>query len=201
MHDDYYAQMEPVWSDNYPSVDCFEDSESFYREMGYHGGFVPYINQILAHPSLKFSRARLLEFGCDNGITLNYFSGRSLELYGVDINRTAIQNGRKLFPEFNLVRSFGIEIPFKDKYFDVVFASAVLKHIRHADRAAVYAEFARVADHIIVSELNSAADGIEEHSGFKFYHSDFTKELKDYFDEVELMTIGDNILGLYRVRV
>ena len=88
-----------------------------------------------------------------------------------------------------------------DKYFDVVFASAVLKHIRHADRAAVYAEFARVADHIIVSELNSAADGIEEHSGFKFYHSDFTKELKDYFDEVELMTIGDNILGLYRVRV
>ena len=192
--------MEQMWSDYYPSVDSIEDSESFYREVGYNGGFTPYIEKILAHPSLKFTKARLLEFGCDNGITLNYFKGRSLDLYGVDINNTAIQNGRKLFPEFNLVRSFGIEIPFKDKYFDVVFVSAVLKHIRHADRSAVYKEFTRVADYIIVSELNSAADEVEESSGFKFYHSDFIKELKGIFDEVELTIIGDYFLGLYRVR-
>jgi 2-polyprenyl-3-methyl-5-hydroxy-6-metoxy-1,4-benzoquinol methylase len=200
MNDSYYNQMEQVWADYYPSTNSIEESESFYRETGFGGGFRPYIDQLLAHPSLIFSKARLLEFGCDNGITLNYFNGKSLELYGVDINNRAIQSGRKLFPEFNLVRSFGIEIPFKDKYFDVVFASAVLKHIRHADRATVYGEFSRVADYVIVSELNSAADEVEAESGFQFYHSDFIRELKDFFDEVELMTIGEYFLGLYRVR-
>jgi len=200
MSDDYYQQMEQVWSDYYPSVESIEESEAFYRELGFNGGFTPSIDKILAHPSLKFTKARLLEFGCDNGISLNYFKGRSLDLYGVDINNKAILNGRKLFPEFNLLRSFGIEIPFKDKYFDVVFASAVLKHIRHADRSALYTEFSRVADYIIVSELNSSADEVREDSGFKFYHSDFIEELKNFFDELDLIVINNYFLGLYRVR-
>ena len=201
MNDEYYKKMEQVWAESYPSVDSIEDSESFYRESGFEGGFTPYINEILANPSLKFEKARLLEFGCDNGITLNYFRGRSIELYGVDINNTAIQKGRKLFPEFNLVRSFGIEIPFKDNYFDVVFVSAVLKHIRHEDRPAIYQELARVADYIIVSELNAKTDEIEESSGFKFYHSDFIEELPDFFDEIKLTIVGDYFLGLYKVRL
>jgi ubiquinone/menaquinone biosynthesis C-methylase UbiE len=200
MNNKYYAKMEKIWADSYPSVDSIEDSESFYQESGFEGGFFPYINKILTHPSLKFSKARLLEFGCDNGITLNYFKEHSLELYGVDINNAAIQKGRKLFPEFNLVRSFELDIPFKDKYFDVVFVSAVLKHIRFKDRAAIYREFARVADYIIVSELNSEAEKVEENSGFKFYHSDFIKELSGYFNELELMCIGNYILGLYKIR-
>ncbi|MFC1912861.1 class I SAM-dependent methyltransferase [Chloroflexota bacterium] len=200
MSDNYYEQMEQVWADYYPSTNSIEESESFYREIGFKGGFTPYIDKLLTHPSLIFTKARLLEFGCDNGITLNYFNRKSLELYGVDINNQAIQNGRKLFPEFNLVRSFGIEIPFKDRFFDVVFASAVLKHIRHADRTVVYGEFSRVADYVIVSELNSAADEVEEESGFQFYHSDFITELKDFFDEVELTIIGEYFLGLYRVK-
>ncbi|MFC1898841.1 class I SAM-dependent methyltransferase [Chloroflexota bacterium] len=200
MNDEYYKNMEQVWASSYPSVDSIEDSESFYRESGFGGGFTPYINEILTHPSLGFKKARLLEFGCDNGITLNYFKGRSIELYGVDINNTAIQKGRELFPEFNLVRSFGLEIPFKDKYFDVVFVSAVLKHIRHEDRPTIYQELARVADYIIVSELNARADVVEEISGFKFYHSDFIKQLPDFFNEIKLTIIGDYFLGLYEVK-
>lgn len=201
MNDEYYKEMEKVWAESYPSVDSVEDCESFYRESGFDGGFTPYINKVLAHPSLIFKKSRLLEFGCDNGITLNYFKGHSLELYGVDINSKAIQRGRKLFPEFNLIRSFGLEIPFKDKFFDVVFISAVLKHIRHEDRPAIYQELTRVADHIIVSELNAKADRVEESSGFKFYHSNFIKELPVFFNEIELTIIGDYFLGLYKVRV
>ena len=200
MNKKYYEEMEKVWANSYPSVQSLEESESFYRESGYEGGFAPYIDKILAHPVLKFKRARLLEFGCDNGIALNYFKGKSLELFGVDINNAAIQKGRKLFPEFNLIRSFGIEIPFIEKYFDVVFISAALKHIRYEDRPALYQEFSRVADYIIVSELNSDAEKIEEESGFKFYHSDFIKELPDHFNEVEVMRIGSYFLGLYKVR-
>jgi ubiquinone/menaquinone biosynthesis C-methylase UbiE len=201
MNDEYYKEMEQVWADSYPSTDSIEDCESFYRESGFEGGFTPYINKILDNPSLIFEKSRLLEFGCDNGLTLNYFKGHSLELYGVDINNKAIQRGRKLFPEFNLIRSFGLEIPFKDKYFDVVFVSAVLKHIRYEDRPAIYHELARVADYIIVSELNAETDSVEEGSGFKFYHSNFIKELPDFFDELELTLIGEYLLGLYKVRV
>ncbi|MBA7535446.1 hypothetical protein ES705_27702 [subsurface metagenome] len=200
MSDKYYEDMERVWADSYPSVSSIEDIESFYRESGYDGGFTPYIQKILSHPSIRFEKARLLEFGCDNGIMLNYFKGRTLELYGVDINSDDIRKGRELFPEFNLVRSFGLEIPFKNKYFDVVFLSGVLKHIRHEDRAVIYQELARVADFIIASELNSRTDTIEENGGFRFYNSNFIKELTAYFDEIEIIRIGDNFHAIVMSR-
>ena len=195
----YYTEMEETWANNYPSTNSFEEYESFYEESGFKGGFTPHIEKLLSQPELKINKSRLLEFGCDNGIALNYFKNHSLELYGVDLNTSAIQNGRKLFPEFNLVRSFGLEIPFKDKYFDIVFVSAVLKHIRFEDREEMYRELARVADYIIVTELNSAENRTKEQHGFTFYHSDFISELDSKFTELYLEKFGEHFLSLYKV--
>ena len=63
MSDDYYQQMEQVWSDCYSSVDSIKDSESFYREIGFNGGLILYIDKILTHPSLKFTKALYLNLG------------------------------------------------------------------------------------------------------------------------------------------
>lgn len=198
--DNYYAGMESVWADSYPSADSLEAVEEFYRESAYEGGFAPYLEQLLSAPQLKLSRGRVLDFGCDTGVMLNYFKVRDLELYGVDINSSALRRGRELFPDFNLLRIFGLEIPFIDKYFDLIYTGAVLKHIRYEDRARLYAEFGRTSDFLIVCEKNSEKEWVEEKWGFTFYHSNFREELRNYFDEIKLLEIGEEILGLYKVR-
>lgn len=199
-HERYYADMEKVWSASYPSVTSIAEVEAFYLESGYEGGFRPYLEKLLSNRELQFKRGRVLDFGCDTGIMLNYFKGRSLELYGVDINREALRRGRALYPDFNLIRVFGLEIPFVDKYFDLVYLSAVLKHIRFEDREGFYRELERVADFFIVCEVNSEGDSVEEYEGFKFYHSDFSRELVRYFDQLELLRVGGDILALYRTK-
>lgn len=196
----YYSAMEQHWADSYPSSGSLEEVEEFYRDSAYEGGFAPYLEQLLSSPEPLFKRGRVLDFGCDTGVMLNYFKGRELELYGVDINSTALRRGRELFPEFNLLRTFGLEIPFIDNYFDLIYTSAVLKHIRYEDRALLYSEFGRTADYLIVCEKNSESKKIEESHGFTFYHSNFKEELREYFDEIKVLDIGDDILGLYRVR-
>lgn len=198
--DDYYSGMESIWADSYPSSSSLEAVEEFYRDSAYEGGFAPYLEQLLSSPELEFKKGRVLDFGCDTGVMLNYFKGRDLELYGLDINSKAILKGRELFPDFNLLRAFGLEIPFIDKYFDFIYTSAVLKHIRYEDRAPLYSEFSRTADYLIVCEKNSDSDKVEEYKGFTFYHSNFKEELRNYFDEIKVLDIGDDILGLYRVR-
>jgi len=36
---------------------------------------------------------------------------------------------KKIFPEINLIIGNGLNIPFKDNYFDIAFSNAVLEHI------------------------------------------------------------------------
>ena len=165
--------------------------------MGLDSTIEELLDQMMEHSSLVKKHHRVLEFGCDNGIMLNYFKKYKLELFGVDINGKSIEAGHRHFPELNLVKSTGLEIPFRDDYFDVIFASAVLKHIRYEDREKVYQEFSRVSKYIIVWGKNSEKKTVEEMGGFKFYHSNFKEELELFFHSNKIIEISDDILGLY----
>lgn len=198
--DQYYQEMESIWASNYPSVSSIEKIETFYKECGIDVSIEELLDQIMNHPSLIRNHNRILDFGCDNGIMLYYFKKYKLELFGIDINGKSIEAGHRLFPELNLIKSEGLDIPFCDDYFDIVYASAVLKHIRHQDRDKIYQEFSRVARYIVVWEKNSAKKAIEESEGFKFYHSNFKEELKSFFRCHKLIEISSDILGLYERR-
>jgi len=198
--DAYYRGMEPIWASGYPSVSSLEEVEEWYDEIGFVGGFRPFIDRMMAHESLNLSRKRILDFGCDNGIMLNYFDDRGLELHGCDLNEASLEKGRAAFPSFNLVKCPGLLLPYDDGHFDLIFASAVLKHIRHVDRPLIYDEFARVSDYLIVSEKNGSMPTIEEQHGFTFYLTDFISELKERFEELSLEMVGEHMLGLYRLR-
>jgi ubiquinone/menaquinone biosynthesis C-methylase UbiE len=194
---EYYKQMEDIWTNNYPSVSSIKELDDFYKEFFPDISIEILLDQVVQHSSLLKNNNRILEFGCDNGIMLNYFKKYNLELFGIDINGKSIVEGHQKFPELNLIKSFGLNIPFQDNYFDILFASAVLKHIRYEDREKVYGEFSRVSKYIIVWEKNSTEERIEEMSGFTFYHSNFKKELELFFKCHKVIEIGDDILGLY----
>lgn len=192
---EYYKNMEEKWKD-YPSMSKTEEVDKFYQEMGYKKSVQKIIDDLMIHIPHE-ANIKILDFGCDNGIMLNYFRKYSDDLHGMDINEKSIIAGKKLFPEFNLKKNEGLNIDANDDTFDLIFLSAVLKHIRHEDRQEFYKELKRVGKYFIVFELNSDTDKTNEEQGFTFYHSNFEKELQENFIEIHSEIINNEIFAIY----
>ena len=92
-----------------------------------------------------------------------------------------------------------LEIPFRDGYFDLIFLSAVLKHIRYEDRPKLFAEFRRVARYLYVVEKYSDIKRTETQQGFTFYYSDFRAKLGEVYTELSFSRVGDDFLALYEL--
>lgn len=195
----YYNDMQEVWEKDYPSVENIKDIEQFYKDYNITENIRGILDQMIDRIDIAQDRGRLLDFGCDNGIMLNFFKKYPFELYGTDINHKSIEEGKKLFPEFKLVTSNALTIPFPDNYFDLIFASAVLKHIRYEDRAIIYKEFKRTAKYLLVLETNSTEKKTEKMGNFTFYLSDFKNELDRNFTKIKHLYLGEDILGLYKL--
>ena len=192
----YYRKLIPQWERVYPSTAALQDAWDFYSECGWQDP-----PKQLAAPlqQLQWNTGRILDYGCDTGVMLQFFAQHfpQATLYGVDINRSALRQGRGLFPELNLVECDGLKIPFRDGYFDLIFLCAVLKHVRFEDRANLFAEFRRVARFLYVVEAHSESKRTEEKHGFTFYYSDFREELGATLTELHFSRAGTDFLALY----
>lgn len=89
------------------------------------------LDQILKNRFDK--RMKILDAGCGEGRNTHYFVQKGYQVFGTDINATAIQMTRlyakKLDPDYDLLR-FQVakieDLPFHDGAFDVVLSSAVM---------------------------------------------------------------------------
>src|SRR5262245_28223076 len=77
-----------------------------------------------------FPCRRVLEVGCNLGANLKWVSTNvaANEVYGVDINESALAQLRGAIPAVNPVWGRARELPFRDRYFDMVFTMGVLIH-------------------------------------------------------------------------
>jgi len=196
---EYYSKMESVWENGYPSMTSLEEVDAFFEAIGLKRNFSDLLDELIDKIPAESQRGRLLDFGCDNGVMLNYFKKYQFDLYGVDINSKSIVMGKKLFPDFHLRKSTGINIPFPENYFSLLFASGVLKHIRFEDRELLYSEFKRVSQYLIVYEVNSEGNKSVKMNQFTFRHSNFKKELSNYFELIQCISIKEYILALYKI--
>jgi len=74
--------------------------------------------------------ARILEVGCSTGTQLALLQERGFNnLYGIDVNYSAISYGQRTRMGLNLIMGSALDIPFKDNFFDLVFTSGLLIHI------------------------------------------------------------------------
>jgi SAM-dependent methyltransferase len=77
-------------------------------------------------------KIRLLDFGCGDGTSLFYFRKimEDWRLTGIDISQESIHKAKQLGIDDCDVQVFqGIEIPFEDGSFDIVFIANVMHHI------------------------------------------------------------------------
>jgi SAM-dependent methyltransferase len=194
--EEYYQKLESLWSQEYPSHQCEDAVWDMYKEFGYEDPRKT-LNSILE--KVKWNKNKVLDFGCDTGFMLDFIckSRNGLSGYGIDINKTAIAQASALFPEYKFDAYGGLKLPYEDKTFDLVFASTVIKHIRHEDRDIVYRELKRVADQVFFVEADKELVEESKFGNWTFYHSHFEKEFAENFTPIVVMKEGGDILGLY----
>lgn len=81
---------------------------------------------------------KILDFGCGNGVMLPTFAKHFNEVVGYDLHTNAARNLKLQYELDNVdIRSAWKRtyLPFWDHYFDVVWASSVLEHIKDLDMA------------------------------------------------------------------
>jgi pseudaminic acid biosynthesis-associated methylase len=89
--------------------------------------------------------ARVLEVGCNLGGNLRWIAEAigDEHTYGVDVNRKALAELRARLPGVNGVWSPARDLPFRDRWFDLVFTMGVLIHQPEATLPLVMAEMVR----------------------------------------------------------
>jgi len=108
--------------------------------------------------------SRILEVGANTGNQLLCLAAMGFtELYGIELQRYAVEGCQARLPGVNVIQGSAFDIPFKDGYFDLVFTSGLLIHVPPAELAPAMAEIHRCARRYIW--------------GFEYYEDSFTEIL------------------------
>jgi SAM-dependent methyltransferase len=76
----------------------------------------------------------ILDIGCQLGDSCYLISQLGHKVFGVEIDPGCVELAKKKYPTLNIKwGNCEREIPFQDKYFDLVWAGDVIEHIRFTD--------------------------------------------------------------------
>jgi len=124
-------------------------------------------NLILDNKKIK----KVLELGCGEGINLRIISKKNqfIELYGIDINKIAIQSGLSIINKFNLnIKLTSSNMKnlkmYKNNEFDIVFSDASLMYIGPNNIYKILKEALRVS--------RSKVFICEQHTNDKSFYND-----------------------------
>ena len=94
--------------------------------------------------------ARILEVGSNTGNQLILLQEAGFaNLYGVEPQDYAVELAKKRSKNINIIKSKVFDLPFKDKFFDIVFTSGVLIHIAPPDIQRALVEIHRCSNKYI----------------------------------------------------
>ena len=100
----------------------------------------------------EFPVQRVLEVGCNVGGNLRWVGSHlpQSHVYGVDINLKALKALRQALPDVNALYSPARELPFRDRWFDLVFTMGVLIHQPPDVLPIVMAEIVRCSSRFVL---------------------------------------------------
>ena len=105
--------------------------------------------------------SRVIDVGCGRGdITINLASRYSQleKIIGIDFAedpiKIAIKNGKK-YENINFIKTDLLDIPFRDRFFNILICINTIHHIHTDDFERAIKEFARVTDNYIILEIRN----------------------------------------------
>ncbi len=153
---DNHPNLEKIW--NQVPVDYYQTgikNNSFQKI--WHTGKLRAILDIIEISGVK--PKKILDVGCASGWFLSKLAEKypHFSLVGVDIYKPAIQYGRKVYKNLDLVLADGHKLPFKNNSFDLITCTEVLEHVVEPDK--VLEEIKRVLkpNGIAIIEMDSGS--------------------------------------------
>jgi pseudaminic acid biosynthesis-associated methylase len=143
----------------------------------------------------EFSAQTVLEVGCNIGANLRWIAALRppQQVYGVDINLKALNELRRTMPDVNAIWSPGRELPFRDRWFDLVFTMGVLIHQPESTLPLVMAEIVRCSRRYVLCGEYFAEQTIEvpyrNQSGALFKRN-YGRIYQELFPELRLIQRG-----------
>ncbi|MDD5376752.1 MAG: class I SAM-dependent methyltransferase [Candidatus Gracilibacteria bacterium] len=106
--------------------------------------FAETYEDIYVNPDTEKLKARLvqsptknggevLDIGCNHGIELIPFYNKGYDIYGIDLNKKAIEDCKKYLPSDHFFNSTIEDLKFDAGYFDIIITSHVLEHVYDLD--------------------------------------------------------------------
>ena len=95
---------------------------------------------------------RVLEIGCNLGANLRWVAEAlpHNQVYGVDINQKALAQLHTAYPDINAFWAAARELPFRDRWFDLVFTMGVLIHQPDSTLPLVMSEIVRCSNRYVL---------------------------------------------------
>jgi pseudaminic acid biosynthesis-associated methylase len=155
--------------------------------------------------------SKILEIGSNIGNQLAYLQKMGFkDLYGIEPQQYAVEFSKKRTAGINIIHADAFDVPFKDKYFDVVFTSGVLIHINPKDIVRALKEIYRCSKKYIWG-FEYYSDKYTEvvYRGNKnlLWKADFPRLYLDLFPDLKLVKIkffkypdDDNVDAMFLLR-
>jgi 2-polyprenyl-3-methyl-5-hydroxy-6-metoxy-1,4-benzoquinol methylase len=147
----------------------------------------------------------ILDIGCDWGFACMTIAGTGARAWGVDIDRSSIEFGRRLAAangiSVDLQYANARALPFPDASFDAIVAIETIEHVPVAERAQVFREISRVLKPGGVAAISTPnPNGIAELAKRIFGRSRLLRRhfYGGYHDEMRLRTFpsGDIMVDI-----
>jgi pseudaminic acid biosynthesis-associated methylase len=137
----------------------------------------------------------VLEVGCNLGGNLRWIVEwvDPRFVVGVDVNESALARLRERDPRANALYASGLDLPFRDGAFDLVFTMGVLIHIGTDDLATAMSEIVRCSGrYVLCGEYFAAEETPVEYRGEigALFKRDYGSLYASRFPELELVEKG-----------
>jgi pseudaminic acid biosynthesis-associated methylase len=138
---------------------------------------------------------RALEVGCNLGANLRWIAEATgaENTYGIDVNQKALERVHATLPGVNAILSPARELPFRDRWFDLVFTMGVLIHQPESTLPLVMSEIVRCSRRYVLcgeyhaEETTEVAYRGQEGALFK---RDYGRIYQELFPELKLHKQG-----------
>ncbi|MCB0112908.1 MAG: methyltransferase domain-containing protein [Caldilineaceae bacterium] len=144
-----------------------------------------------AHPTIQ----TVLEVGCNMGANLQWIAQErpARQLYGIDINHKALGELHRSLPQINALWGPARELPFRDRWFDLVFTMGVLIHQPESTLPLVMSEIVRCAKrYVFCGEYFSSETAEVFYRGNEgaLFKRDYGRIYQELFPDLKLRAHG-----------
>lgn len=177
-------RLEGVWTGEFGD-DYVDRNARAFEKRG------PFWRDLLA----EFPAHRVLEVGCNLGANLHWISQTvpPKDVFGIDVNSKALEELRTNAPGVNGIWSVARELPFRDRWFDLVFTTGVLIHQPEITLPLVMSEIVRCSSrYVLCGEYYSDEVTEVPYRGQKgaLYKRDYGRLYSELFPELVLRKKG-----------